>query len=430
MNESIENVRLQSAIKECWQSWHSSSRRGGRSRVRFHEPTHGPEEIWAAVRCLLTGQVSIGDAVRRFEEEFAARFGFDHAVMVNSGSSANLLAVAALCNPKVLDGLHPGNEVIVPALCGPTTVWPLIQHGLVPVFVDVDPESWTIDPLQVKEALSPRTRAIFPVHVHGNPCDMRALGRIAQEHSLILLEDCRAALGATFEGKAVGNLSRVATFSFRDEPISTIEGGMCVTNDFEVAEVLRSLRAHGGVRDNIDPGRHWRGHPDLDPQYLFVSAGYNLCPTELQGAIGSVQLAKLDEYVRLRRDTASWWKKECEPWREVLELQKEVPSGESSWLGLPIGIREEAPFQSKDLRAHLEACGVETRPVLSGNLASQPILKSYPHRLVGGLGTANSVTRRAFVVGNHQGVDAETKGYVARRFREFVSGRRPFLATS
>lgn len=421
LDESPEDSRVRSALNECWQSLQGSRHRADRDRVRLHASNCGSDEIWAIVRSLLSGQVTMGASVRHFEEEFACSFGFAHAVMVNSGSSANLLAVAVLCHPSTIDPLRPGDEVIVPALSSSTMVWPLVQHGLIPVIVDVDPETLTLNPLEVEETLTPRTRAIFAIHTLGNPCDMKALGRIAREKSLVLLEDCREALGARFAGKSVGSFSRVATFSFSDSRhLSTIEGGMCVTHDFELAELLRSLRGFGQVRDNIDPRQHWRAHPNIDPRVLSISAGYNVRPMELQGAMGSVQLQQLDRFLRIRSENAAWWKEELEPWREILTLQKESAGGESSWLSLAIRLRQEAFCEAKDLSAHLEQSGIDTGVVACGNIAAQPALKAYPHRVVGAVPHANAAVDNGFILGNHQDICIDSREYVARRIHEFL----------
>ena len=214
--------------------------------VRLHEPTFGADEIFAATETLLSTWVTMGRQVRAFEGAFADAHDFAEGVMNNSGSSANLLAIAALANPATQDGLKPGDEVIVSALSWSTTVWPLIQLGLVPVIVDIDSDTLNIDPGEIERAIGPKTRAIMPVHVYGNPCDMDALGDICHRHDLALIEDCCEALGASYKGIPVGGFGRVATFSFYfSHHMTTIEGGICTTNDPALAEMVRILRSHG-----------------------------------------------------------------------------------------------------------------------------------------------------------------------------------------
>ena len=221
--------------------------------VRLHEPTFSAGEINAALECLLSTYVTMGPKVKKFEEVFCSTFGWTDGVMNNSGSSANLLAVAALANPATKDGLKPGDEVIVPALSWSTTVWPVIQCGLVPVIVDIDPATFNIDPNEIEKAIGPKTRAVMIVPVYGNPCAMDAIVDICKRRNLILIEDCCEALGAYYDGKAVGKFGRVGTFSFYfSHHLTTLEGGITVTDDFELAELMRILRAHGWVREVKD----------------------------------------------------------------------------------------------------------------------------------------------------------------------------------
>ncbi|NQW52664.1 MAG: DegT/DnrJ/EryC1/StrS family aminotransferase, partial [Rhodospirillales bacterium] len=260
---------------------------------------------------MLTTRVTMGAKVREFERAFASHFGWRHGLMNNSGSSANLLAVAALANPACRDGFKPGDEIIVPALSWSTTVWPIIQCGLVPVIVDIDPATFNIDPNEIEKAISPRTRGVMIVPVYGNPCAMDAIVDVCKRHGLELIEDCCEALGAYYDGKPVGKFGRVGTFSFYySHHMTTLEGGICVTDDFEFSELMRILRAHGWVREVEDQQKWFDEHPEIDRRFLFVNVGYNLRPTELQGAMGLVQLPKLASYVERRRQNAAWFRRE------------------------------------------------------------------------------------------------------------------------
>lgn len=393
--------------------------------VKLHEATYDDAEILAFLDCLLRTEVTMGPRVRRFEEEFARKFGRRHAVMVNSGSSANLLAVSALCNPVVKDRLKPGDEVIVPALCWSTTVWPLIQHGLVPVIVDADPATLNVDPGEVERAVGPKTRGIMPVHIYGNPCDMGALMPIARKRGLVVLEDTCESLGATYRGKSAGSFGRAGTFSFYfSHHITTLEGGMVVTDDSGLAETLRVLRAHGWVREMKDPGRHLRENPGIHPKFLFVNLGYNLRPTEPQGAMGSLQLRKLDRFVRIRAANARWWKRELADLEEFFLFQEETRNARSSWFGFPMRVRPSLTWTAGDLMEFMRGMGVETRPLNAGNIAAQPALRHYRHRVVGDLRHASAIMRDGFTWGNHQRVDDRARRYVADTLRAFVSERR------
>ena len=416
--------RLRKEIRSAWMGRAPATFDPARPSVRLHEATYDDREIAAVAECLVRTEVTMGPRVRRFEEEFARKFGYGHAVMVNSGSSANLLAVSALANPLVPGRLKPGDEVIVPALCWSTTVWPLVQHGLVPVVVDADPETLNIDPNEVERALGPRVRGILPVHIYGNPCDMGALMRVVRRRELVLLEDACESLGASWRGKAVGSFGRAGTFSFYfSHHITTLEGGMVVTDDFELAEALRVLRAHGWVREMKRPRRHLAAHPGIHPKFLFVNLGYNLRATEPQGAMGSLQLRRLDRFIRIRERNALAWRRALGGLAGLFRFQRTTPEGRSSWFGFPMRVRPEAPFAARELMEFLAGRGIETRPLNAGNIALQPALRHFRHRVVGDLRHATAVMRDGFTWGNHQGVDARARKYVADTLREFVARR-------
>jgi CDP-6-deoxy-D-xylo-4-hexulose-3-dehydrase len=415
---------LRRALERAWRDHAPRPFDPRKPNIRLHEATFGPDEIWAALMCLVTTRVTMGEKVRRFEAGVRKKLGFDHGVMVNSGSSANLLAVSALCNPAVSPRLQPGDEVIVPALSWSTTVWPLIQHGLVPVVVDVDPLTLNIDPEAAAQAVGPRTRGLMVVHVYGNPCDMDAITELAKRRSLILIEDCCEALGSAYRGRSVGAFGRIGTFSFYySHHITTLEGGMCLTDDFELAELLRILRAHGWVREVEDPERYLRAHPHIHPRFLFVNLGYNVRPTELQGAFGSVQLPRLRPFLKARAANAAYWRKEFAAYGDVLQLQQPTPLGTHSWFGFPIVVSAGAPFTAGELCAFLERRGIETRPLICGNVAEQPGLKLFPHRLAGALPHAHHVMGAGFTFGNHQGVDLRARRYAAETVHEFMAAR-------
>ena len=392
--------------------------------VRLHEPTFSATEINAALDCMLSTRVTMGEKVKTFERQFADAFGWAHGVMNNSGSSANLLAVAALANPACVDGLKPGDEVIVPALSWSTTVWPLIQLGLVPVIVDIDPRTFCIDPAEIERAIGPRTRGVMIVPVYGNPCDMDAITDICKRRSLVLIEDCCEALGAYYDGRPLGDFGRVGTFSFYySHHIATFEGGICVTQDFELAELMRILRAHGWVREAENKQRWYDANPGIDPRFLFVNLGYNLRATELQGAMGSVQLPKLAGFVDRRRENADWFWAKLGHFAAFFDFQEETPKGRSSWFGFTLRLKETTPFTVLELTRALNAAAIETRPIICGNIARQPAMAMYPHRTVGAMPNADAMMARAFSFGNHQAIDEGARTYVVEQITEFLRGR-------
>lgn len=416
---------LKRALQAAWKETGPKPFDPARPVVKLHEATYDDEEIGEVLGCLLRTEVTMGPRVRKFEQEFSRRFGHGHAVMVNSGSSANLLAVAGLANDVTAGRLQPGDEVIVPALCWSTTVWPLLQHQLVPVVVDPDPATLNLDPAQIDRAVGPRTRAIMPVPIYGNPCDMDAIGERARKHGLMVIEDSCESLGATYKGRHVGSFGRVGTFSFYySHHITTLEGGMVVTDDFELAETMRALRAHGWTREMAEPKKHQEANPGIHPKFLFVNTGYNLRSTEPQAAMGSVQLRKLDRFIQIRADNARYWLGELAPLADVFEFVRVTPNATSSWFGFPMRVKPGAPFGQRELMSHLEARGIETRPLNAGNIAVQPALRRHPHRVVGDLPHANDIMKNGFTFGNHQHVDAAARTYIAGVVRAFVEERK------
>ena len=381
-------------------------------QVKLHSPTFGEDEIAAVVEVLRSTNVTSGWKVKEFERTFSP-----NAVMVNSGSSANLLAVSALCNP-VMGALHPGDEVIVSALSWSTTVWPLVQHGLVPVIVDIDPETLNMDFVEVARAIGPRTKAIMPVHVYGNPCDIDRLMQFKNRQWII--EDCCESLGAYWDGKPVGSFGDIGTFSFYfSHHITTLEGGMCVSNR-EITDLMRILRAHGWTRDLEDNSHYCDLYPDIDPKFLFVNAGYNLRATELQAAIGLIQLGKLNGFVESRRRTAERLS-EIFSHYDFFQTQCETPKGRSSWFGFPITVKDGPTYpNAKYIRASLENIGIETRPLICGNIARQPGMKLWPHRISGDLKHADKVMRDSFSIGCHQGMTEESCEYIKDTFKKIL----------
>jgi CDP-6-deoxy-D-xylo-4-hexulose-3-dehydrase len=392
------------------------------ARLPLHVPSYGPEEVSEVIASLLSTRVTMGEKVRRFERQWAEYLGGGQAVMVNSGSSANLIAASVLVNPDFSRRLRPGDEVLVPAVAWSTTYFPLVTAGLVPVLVDVDLETFTIDPAAAEEAVGPRTRAMVPVHLLGCPCDMRRLQQLARRHDLVMIEDACEAHGARFEGQPVGTFAEMSTFSFYfSHHISTIEGGMLVTSDDRIADLARVLRAHGWTRD-VGSGR-WPPPAGIDPRFLFVNLGYNLRPTELQGAFGIHQVGRLEPFIRVRRDNAEYWKGALQKYGEWLleSPARDTGGSRSVWFGYPVTVRPGAPFSRDDLVAFLETRGIETRPIMAGNFRAQPAIRLFPHRVAGALPNAELIMRQSFFIGNHHGVGERERGYVKECLDEFMS---------
>jgi CDP-6-deoxy-D-xylo-4-hexulose-3-dehydrase len=381
-------------------------------------PLYGAEEVMTALETLLSQNVTMGARVREFEQEFARFIGSKHAVMVNSGSSANLLALSVLSSTVTANGLHPGNEVIVPAMAWSTTIAPILQIGCVPVFVDVDPKTLNLRPEDLERAWSPRTRAIFVVHLLGNPVAMKQVMEFARERDLWVVEDTCESLGSTIEGEHAGSVGHIGTFSFYfSHHITTVEGGMLVTDDDRLASLARSMRSHGWTRDMAERPELEAANPWIDPRFLFVHLGYNIRPMEVQAAFGLVQLRRLDEFNEQRRHNARALLEALRDLGDELEFVAEQEGGRSTWFGFTVMTKDAAT--RKALSDHLEARGIETRPIVAGNLAIQPAFRDSPHRTVGSLANATGVGQRGLFIGNHPNLDERRLDHITAAFRSF-----------
>lgn len=370
--------------------------------------TFGDEECDAAKRVIDSGRMTMGPEVEAYESEFADWVGAKYAIATNSGSSANLLAVDAMLRRTTwTPPWKAGDEVLVPALAWPTTVWPLAQLGLVPVFCDVDPMTLALDLYSAKAALSEKTRGMFLIHALGRCPNMGAYTDFCAAHGLTLLEDVCEALGAHHDDHHAGRFGALGTFStYFSHHISTVEGGMVVTNDQGMRDDLVSARSHGWTRGRLDATDWSARSPDIDPRFLFVSGGYNVRPTEIQAAFGRVQLRKLDAMLDAREGLARRVAEDLPSWLTLVgsgTLSTMVLGRRErrhSWMMLPFVLGRGGPTR-KEACAHLEARGVETRPILAGNLLKHPAMLQFHHRAVDDLAETNRVAARGFMVGCH-----------------------------
>jgi len=393
-------------------------------RVPLNVNTMGAEEIGAAKAVLDSGFLTMGSRCREFEAEFARYMGVRNALMVNSGSSANLLATFALANPLCpLEGgrrrIEPGCEVIVPALTWSTTVWPFVQAGAVPVFVDCDPLTLQMQPGAIEAAITPRTAAIAIVHVLGGAVDVAEVRQIADRRSLWLFEDTCESLGVLWDGRQVGTFGHLGSFSFYfAHHITTIEGGMVVTDDDELADVMRAIRAHGWIRHMEKADAQAAAYPDIDRRFLFITTGFNLRPTEINGAIGLAQLRKLDGFNEQRRRIAGLLDAALEPFRAAGQLLPMTfdERCRAAPFGYPVLCRSTR--ERNALQSHLEASGIETRPVICGNLARQPALRHIEHRIAGELTGADRVMDCGLYWGTHPMMKEDEVSYIVDRVRE------------
>lgn len=324
------------------------------------------EEIEAAKAVLDSGNWTMGEKCAQFEEDFSKYIGAKHAIFVNSGSTANLLMM------EVLKHMNLRGEVIVPALTWSTGIWPVVQTGFTPVLVDCD-DTLNIDPHKIEKAITGKTRAIFIAHIMGNGCNMDAIREIASKYDLILIEDACEALGVHYKGKYVGTYGLMGAYSFYySHHITTIEGGMIVTEDDEIADILRSMRAHGWTRHMHDKSIE-REYPHIDSKFLFANTGYSVRPTEIQGAIGVCQLKKLNGYNEQRRDNYEKLKALFSnyPFEFIRCTEWVTPA----WFGFVFLTDEKERFCQ-----FLDENEINNRPVIAGNMARHPAMKGIKYK--------------------------------------------------
>jgi CDP-6-deoxy-D-xylo-4-hexulose-3-dehydrase len=394
----------------------------GKTHIPLTVPTYGAAEVEEALDSMLSTWVSMGKKVKRFEEMFSRYVGSKHAVMVNSGSSANLLALSVLTNPLLKDRIEPRSEIITPAVTWPTTVYPIANVGCIPVLVDVDLETYNISPEETKKAIGPKTVAIMPVHLLGGPCEIGEIGSIAEEHDLFLVEDACESTGAEFHGRKVGTFGDMGTFSFyMSHHISTIEGGMIVTNDDDSYEYLKAMRAFGWVRDLKDSRKFADQNPGIDPRFLFLTSGYNLRPTEVQGAFGIHQIRKLDRFIAMRRKNAQYWNRRLHPYKDMLILPREDPETRHVYFGYPLTVKENTNVSREEMIGYLERRGIETRPIMAGNVLEQPVMRHLEHREVSDLGNSKYIMRNSFFFGNHNGIGPTEREFIANSLVDFLN---------
>jgi CDP-4-dehydro-6-deoxyglucose reductase, E1 len=372
----------------------------------------GADEVVAMTDVLLSGHLTLGEQTANAEREFAAKVGAPYACMVNSGSSANLLAVAALANKLRSKHCKPGDEVLIPAVCWSTSLHPLLQCGLKPVWVDVDPVTLNVTVAELEKKLNPNVKAILAVHVLGNSTCMRELLAFASKHDLMLVEDTCESLGSYYDDDAghkrmLGTAGDFGTYSFYfSHHITSGEGGMVVCKTEDDYNLLRCLRAHGWTRHLTNAAEVDAKHPDVDSRFLFINLGYNLRPLEVQAAMLRVQLAKLDGFNACRRDNVQRITKSLKGDARLsdrLALMEASPGTDAAWFGLAFVLKPSFKVVLSDYLAYLTSQGVENRPIISGNFIRQPVVRDYcPDENPVDYEGAELLHQRGFFVGVHQ----------------------------
>ena len=396
----------------------------GKSRIPLAIPPYGSKEVIESLESLLSMKTTAGTKVRKFEKKFSNYIGGKYGIMVNSGSSANLLALSILSNPLLKNRIKPGDEIITPAVTWATTVYPICNINAIPRIVDVNLCDYTIDPDSIEKAINKKTKAIMIVHLLGNPCNMKAIVKIAKKHKLWLIEDACEAHGAKFSGKHVGTFGDLATFSFfASHHITTMEGGMITTNNKMLNEIGKSMRTFGWSRDLSSKKQLEKKFSNIDSRFLFVNTGFNFRPTELQGAFGIHQIDKLEKLVKLRITNAEYWNKKLKRFSNLLLTKKDV-GRRKSYLFYPITVKKNKFFKKKDLVNELEKHGIETRSIMTGNITKQPVAKILKFKKSGDLKNSDYIHENSFVIGNHHEIGEKQRKFVTDVITNFIDKKQ------
>ncbi len=393
-------------------------------KVTVGFPCFDHNEVNQALDSLLDVWISQGPKVKRFEEEFSKYVNMPHGIACNSGSSANLLALTALIQAG---RISPGDEVIVPAATFTTVISPILQVGLVPVFVDVEMETYNICPKAIERAITDKTKLIMMVHSLGCSADMEGIMSISKKHKIPVLEDCCEAHGSSYKGKKVGSFGVLSTWSFFvAHNMTTGEGGMVLTDDDELEDILRSIREFGRLK-KYEPGKprfyYNDGHlKDYDERYVFTNIGYNLRMTDIAASLGIEQLKKLDSLNAIRGVHAMDYIYGLVDYENKFIKLPTIPKGtEHTFYGFPILIKEDAPFTRKELVNALESNGVETRAFMGGDLSVQPAYRDTECRTHEKMPNTVALRDRAFFIGCHPYLTRDHVDKVVATFKQFLS---------
>jgi CDP-6-deoxy-D-xylo-4-hexulose-3-dehydrase len=405
----------------------------GETVVNYAGRVFDAEEMQNMVSAVLDFWLTAGPYAQQFEKKLGNFLGVREVIPVNSGSSANLVATTTLTSWQLGDRrLRPGDEVIVPAASFPTTVNPIIQNQLIPVFVDSCLEDFNIDVDQLETAVSPRTRALIFAHTLGNPANMDAVMAFVKKHNLLFVEDTCDALGSRWDGRLLGTFGHLATLSFYPAHHITMgEGGAVYTNRPRLAKIARAVRDWGRDcycgYDNPVNGkcgirfeREVPGMPGYyDHRYYYTEIGYNLKITDPQAAMGLAQMEKLPNFIAARKRHFAYLYERLRPFQEFLMLPTWHEKADPSWFAFPLLVRKDAPFMRHELTRFLEANKVQTRLLFAGNILKQPGYQHVTHRVIGDLPIANELMRGAFFVGVYPGLDIARLDYMIEMFEKF-----------
>ena len=405
----------------------------GESRIPYAGRVYDEKEMISLIDSSLDFWLTSGRFAKQFEEELAEFLGVKHCILTNSGSSANLLAISALTSPKLGERrLKCDDEVITTACAFPTTINPIIQNNLIPVFLDVDIGTYNVQADKIEPALSEKTKAIFLAHTLGNPFDLDTVMAVAQEYNLWVIEDNCDSLGSKYKGQYTGTFGHIATFSFYPAHHITMgEGGALVTNDTQLKRLIESYRDWG--RDCwCEPGKdntcgkrfEWQlGELPFgyDHKYIYSHIGYNLKITDMQAAVGVAQLKKLQGFIETRKRNWRLLYEGLKKYEDYFYLPRATEQSDPSWFGFLLTLREGVPFSKNDIVKHLEDHKIATRSLFAGNILRHPAYQNTAYRICGSLEKTDYIMNHSFWIGVYPGLDEDRMTYVLDIFKRFMA---------
>lgn len=405
-----------------------------KTRIKYAGMVFDKDEIYASLESLVSSfsnnWFALGNNAMEFQKRLALYLGLKKTILVNSGSSANLVSVATLAAKKKI---KRGDEVITMATTFPTTINPLLIYGLRPILVDTILPSYTANVDQIEKSVTKKTKLIMLPHINGSPNDMKRIMEVAKKHGLSVIEDCCDALGSKFNGKIVGTFGNLGTYSFyAAHHMSTGEGGAVASNDEELVSTAESIRDWGRVNLISDKfgGRKLRSQnvsrrlpKDYEERYTYINIGYNLKPLDLQAAIGLQQLKKLDKFTLMRKRNFEFLYEKLQEFSNKLILPESLSEADPSWFVFPITVKKNAGFKRADIVEFLEKNNIETRPILAGNIIDHPAYAGIQFHTIGKLSTSKEILENSFFIGVYPGLKKEELEYIVNCFTSFFKNR-------
>jgi len=426
-NEIIKEIN--SLVKKIYKNKDIPKFTPGESKISLMQPSYNHLEVNQVIDSLLSTKITLNhkssNKVNQFEKAWSQYIGVKNGIMVNSGSSANLLALFALANPTIDRYIKPGDEIITPAVTWHTTISPIIAIGAIPVLIDVNLKDCTIDTSKIEKEITSKTKAIMPVHLLGNSANMEEILFLAKKYNLYVIEDTCEAHGSEFNNRKCGSLGDVGTFSFFfSHHITTMEGGMIMSNNDKISELCRIMRSQGVIRntiskqDLIQEYNNNKKYKDLDPNYLFANIGFNLRPTELNGGFGLEQIKKMDMILKHRTKIGKYLTEKLARHSEFFYFPTNATKS-SSWFCFPLILKPNAPFKRNQFAKFLNQKMIETRPIMAGNVKRQPALRYFNYKS-SDLKNSDLIHDNGLFWGNHQGINIDQCNYIINCIDKFM----------